>query len=149
MGIFDSLFGKKKLSLDEADKKNDAFLEKNPVAKNEEDEMMRQAAKCMSSGLFTESLNRYVEMSDKFPHKKGLYLSQAGAACFFLQEYNTAIDYYTSALENGADSSMMDDNIWEAIEILFNNTKDKSHLERYLNIFPKGNYVKTAEKLLL
>ena len=148
MGLFDSLFGKKKMTLEEADKKNDAFIAKNPIAKNDENEMMRNASKLMTSGKYSESIDLYKKLSDDFPQNKGLYESQIGAAYYFLGDYDNAIKYYVSGMNNGGDKRMMDDNIWEATEALYNKTKDKSKLEQYITLFPNGSYKKKAEKLL-
>jgi tetratricopeptide (TPR) repeat protein len=148
MGLFDSLFGKKKMTLEDADKKNDDFISKNPVAKNDENEMMRNASKLMTSGKYAESLELYKKLSEGYPGNKGLYDGQIGAAYYFLGDYDKAIEYYVSGMNNGGNKSMMDDNIWEATEALYNKTKDKSKLEYYNSLFPGGNSKKKAEKLL-
>jgi tetratricopeptide (TPR) repeat protein len=148
MGLFDSLFGKKKITLAAADKKNDDFIAKNPIAKNDENEMMRNASKLMTSGNYAESLDLYKKLSENYPQNKGLYESQIGVGYYFLGDYNKAIEYYVSGMNNGGDKNMMDDNIWEATEALYNQTEDKSKLEQYKILFPNGNYKKKAEKLL-
>jgi hypothetical protein len=56
MGLFDSLFGKKKMTLEDADKKNDEFIGKNPVAKNDEDEMMRKI--CRVDGAVQKTIGK-------------------------------------------------------------------------------------------
>lgn len=148
MGLFDFLFGKKKMSLEEADKINDKFIAKNPTPVNDENALMRQAAKSMSSRNFGDAIDSYTKLAELYPAKKGLYESQIGAAFFFLGNYTKALEYYVSALKNGADKNMMDDNIWEASEELFNTNKDKKVLENYLEIFPDGRYKKQANTLL-
>ncbi|MCW3084163.1 MAG: hypothetical protein JWP12_1529 [Bacteroidetes bacterium] len=148
MGLFDSLFGKKKMTLENADKKNDDFIAKNPVAKNDEDELMRNASKLMTSAKYAESLELYKKISESYPEKKGLYDSQVGVAYYFLGDYDKAIEYYVSGMNNGAHKSMMDDNIWEATEALYGKTKDKSKVEYYISLFPGGSHKKEAEKLL-
>lgn len=149
MGLFDFLFGKKKLTLEEADKINDKYIAKNPTPANDENGLMRQAAKAMSSKNFGDAVDLYTKLAEQYPSNKGLYESQIGAAYFFLGNFVKAIEYYISALYNGADKRMMDDNIWEATEELFHQTKDKNLLDNYLQIFPTGNYRKQAEMLLL
>lgn len=148
MGFFDFLFGKKKTTLAQADKKNDAYLAANPVPANDENAWMRQAAKLMSSGQFAESAELYGKLANEYPAKRGLYQSQVGAAHFFLGEYEKALDHYVTALQNGADASMMDDNIWEAAEVLYKKQGTKTWVEKYLQLFPKANHKKAAEKLL-
>lgn len=44
--------------------------------------------------------------------------------------------------------SMMDDNIWEATEILYEQTGDAVHVEAYKTNSPNGAYLKKANKLL-
>ncbi|MDD3877084.1 MAG: hypothetical protein PHT69_10710 [Bacteroidales bacterium] len=147
MGLFDFLFKKKSLTLEEADKLNDTFIAKNPIPKDDENSMMRQAAKLMSGQQFEDSIELYTKLAENYPANRGLYQSQIGAAYYFLADYNKAISFYTAALNNGADKGMMDDNIWEATEALFKQTGEKAHLDNYKLLFPEGNYVKKAEKL--
>jgi tetratricopeptide (TPR) repeat protein len=157
MGFFDFIFGKKKLTLEEADKKNDAFFAKNPVAKNEENELMRNAAKLMSSKQFNECIAAYTHLAQSYPSNQGLYEGQIGAAYYFLDDYDKAVEYYELGLQHGANASMMDDNIWEAaeefakVDVLLEDgrvIKPKHLVERYIALFPKGNHIKKAQKAL-
>jgi len=148
MGLFDFLFGKKKMTLETADKTNDKFIAKNPVPTNDENDLMRKAAKSMSSQNFAEAIELYTQLANRYPTNKGLYEGQIGAAYYFLGDYAKAIESYTSALHNGGDKNMMDDNIWEAAEAIYGQTKDKKAIEEYVVVFPNGNYKKKAEKLL-
>jgi len=148
MGLFDFLFGKKKMTLETADKTNDKFIAKNPVPTNDENDLMRKAAKSMSSQNFAEAIELYTQLANRYPTNKGLYEGQIGAAYYFLGDYAKAIESYTSALHNGGDKNMMDDNIWEAAEAIYGQTKDKKAIEEYVIVFPNGNYKKKAEKLL-
>ncbi|WP_445456526.1 tetratricopeptide repeat protein [Flavobacterium sp. HNIBRBA15423] len=157
MGLFNALFGKKKTSLQDLDKKNDDFIAKNPIAENDENEMMRNASKLMTSGKFSESLDLYKKLSENYPNNKDLYESQIGVAYYFLGDYENAVTYYTSSLNNGGDKSMMDDNIWEAAEAFSklefqekesSTTNTTKLIEKYLEIFPNGRYAKKAKKHL-
>jgi tetratricopeptide (TPR) repeat protein len=132
-------------------------LAKNPVAKNDENEMMRNASKLMTSKKFQESLDLYKKLSENYPDNRGLYESQVGAAYYFLGEYEKAVEYYISAMNNGGNKSMMDDNIWEAAEafskldILLENgsiINPKNLIEKYLELFPNGSYAKKAKQVL-
>ncbi len=144
------LFGrkKKKVSLQEADKMNQEFIANNPQAKDSEDALMRQASSAMTSGNFSNALALYTQMANEFPAKKGLYLSQVGAAHYFLEDYEAAIEAYVDARNNGMDESMIDDNIWEACETIYKKTDDKAALQKYLELCPNGGYVKKANKWL-
>jgi len=103
----------------------------------------------MTSGKFDKSIQLYQKLADTYLEKKGLYLSQVGAAYYFLEDYATAIEYYIKAKENGADSAMIDDNVWEACETIYETDKtDKTAIEKYLEYYPNGNYTKKAKKLL-
>lgn len=157
MGLFDALFGKKKMSLKNADQKNDEFIAKNPVPENDENELMRKASKLMTSEKYTESLELYKKLAEEYPANKGLYESQVGAAYFFLGEYENAVEHYVVSLNNGGDRDMMDDNIWEAAEAYSDLnilTEDGSVvspnglIEKYLELFPEGSYAKKARKIL-
>lgn len=149
MGLFDFLFGKKKTTLAEANKMNEAHFTANPAPKNDEDALMREASSAMTSGNFDKSIQLYQKLADTYSEKKGLYLSQVGAAYYFLKDYTKAIEYYLKAKENGADSAMIDDNIWEACETIYEMDKtDKTAIEKYVEYYPNGSYTKKAKKLL-
>ena len=148
MGLFDFLFGKKTTTLSDADQANDRFIAKNPVPQDDENALMRSAAKLMSGGQFMEAVEAYAALAEKYPAKKGLYESQVGAGYYFLGDYAKAIDAYTSALRNGGDKNMMDDNIWEAAEALYGQTKDTAPVRAYLELFGGGSHKKKAGKLL-
>ncbi|WP_130736787.1 tol-pal system YbgF family protein [Flavobacterium sp. J27] len=157
MGLFNALFGKKKSTLQDLDEKNDDFIAKNPIAQNDENEMMRNASKLMTSGKFSESLDLYKKLSENYPNNKGLYESQIGVAYHFLGDYENAVAYYISSLNNGGDKSMMDDNIWEAAEAFSklesqekgsSTTNTTKLIEKYWELFPNGRYAKKAKKHL-
>ncbi len=148
MGIFSFLFGKKKLSLEDADKRNDKFIKKNPTPANQENEDMRNASKALTSGRFDDAIQLYTVMSEKYTEKKGLYLSQVGASYFFLGNYDKAIELYMDGKDAGADEGMMDDNVWEACLEIHKQENNNEPIERYLKYFPNGGYVKKANKIL-
>ncbi len=144
------LFGKKKkgISLEDANKMNQEFIANNPQTKDSEDALMRQASSAMTSGKFNDAIHLYTQLANEYPGKKGLYLSQVGAAHFFLEDYEKAIDAYVDARHNGMDESMIDDNIWEACETIYKKTDDQAALQKYLDLCPDGGYVKKANKWL-
>lgn len=136
------------MTLADADKANKKFEARNPVPKNEEDALMRQAAGAMSSRNFETAIHLYEKLAEQYPAKKGLYLSQVGAGYYFTGDMEKAIELYLLARDNGADSRMMDDNLWEACETLYKSTGDIAALNRYLEYCPEGQYVKKAQKIL-
>ncbi|GAA4275588.1 tetratricopeptide repeat protein [Aquimarina mytili] len=148
MGLFSFLFGKKKMTLEQANQKNQEYVAQNPEPKNDENAMMRQASIMLTSGKFEEAIELYKKLAENYPENKGLYLSQVGAAWYFLNDFQKAIQYYKEARENGANESMMDDNIWEASEAIYKNNNDKNAIEKYLEYYPDGSYVKKAKKIL-
>ena len=148
MGLFSNLFGKKKITLEQANDKNTEFIAKNPEAENNENALMRQASSALTNGEYEKSIELYEKMASDFPENRGLYLSQVGAAHHFLNDYNTAIEYYVKAKNEGADDNMIDDNIWEACEEIYKNNNDKTSIEKYLEYYPSGNYAKKAKKIL-
>ncbi|GAA3649446.1 tetratricopeptide repeat protein [Flavivirga jejuensis] len=148
MGLFNSLFGKKKMTLDEANAKNQDFITKNPEPKDDENSLMRQASNMLTNRKFDESIEFYKRLAENYPENKGLYLSQVGVGFYFLNDFDKAIEYYLKAKNEGADSNMMDDNIWEACEAIYNKNNDKKAIERYLEYYHNGNYAKKAKKIL-
>lgn len=149
MGLFD-FFRKKKssITLDEGNAINQSYIENNPVPENDENALLRQGSSLLTSRDFQGSIQVFQQMVEKFPAKKGLYLSQIGANYYFMGEYQMAIDYYVKGLEAGGDRSMMDDNIWEATEEVYQAEPGPAPVQRYLDLFPNGNSKKKAEKLL-
>lgn len=142
------LFGKKKLTLEEANEKNEKYLSKNQEPQNDENSLMRQASSALTKGEFEKSIELYQKLANDYPEKKGLYLSQVGAAHYFLGDFTKAIEYYIKARDIGADSNMIDDNIWEACEAVYKNNSDKIEIEKYLEYCPNGSYTKKAKKIL-
>jgi hypothetical protein len=104
----------------------------------------------LATQKFDEAIAAYEAIAADFPHRRGDAESQIGAAYYFKGDYIRAIELYVAARENGADSDMMDDNIWEAVETLANATKDadakRRWLARYLELCPRGKYQKYALK---
>ena len=148
MGLFDIFKkGGKKIDLNEADEINKEYLRENPEPANNEDALMRKAASLISGQKFAEGIELYKQMANDFPANKGTYLSQVGVGYFFLNDFNSAIDYYAQAYANGFDKSMSDDNIWEACEAIYKQNKDKEILSKYLQLFPGGKHTKDANKL--
>lgn len=148
MGLFDFIFGKKKITLDEANKVNEDFIRKNPTPKDEENALVRKASSLLTSRNFEASIEVYQQLAEKFPENKGLYLSQIGANYFFMQSYEKALQIYIEALQAGAHKDMMDDNIWEVCEVLYKQSQDKGRLTQYLSLFPAGSHSKKAQSLL-
>jgi tetratricopeptide (TPR) repeat protein len=147
MGLFNNLFGKKKITLEEGEKIHEKAYAMAPPA-NDEDGLVKQATKLMVSKKFAESIEVYGNLVEQFPKNKALYQSQIGAGHYFLGDYTKAIDYYSLAMRHGSDKDMMDDNVWEAIEALYKQSKDVNVFEKYKQLFPSGSYVKKADKYL-
>jgi len=118
MGLFDFIFGKTKKDLESLDQINDELIKNNPGTADDEQAYLKRASKLLTSQHFKEAIQAYSEMCEKFPANKGVYQSQIGAAWYFLGNFEKAIDFYKQAKENGADASMMDDNIQEALDAL-------------------------------
>ncbi len=147
MGLFDFLFGRKKLTMEEADAIGDQFAPKNAPPMSEQAQT-RLAIKLMTSRKYQESIDAYQALMVQFPESKATFLSQIGVGHYFLGDYPKAIEYYVAARDNGEHADIMDHNIWEACETIFKNTGDKAAVERYLVLCPGGSNTKAANKLL-
>lgn len=145
--MFDFLFVRKK-SLQEAQDKQEEFLKNNPEPKDTEDALMRKASYLLTSGNFNESLEIYKQLAEEYPTNKGLYLSQVGANYYFLGQYDSAIEAYILARDNGMNPDMIDDNIWEVCEERYQQTNDLFFIRQYLDLCPNPNHRKEANKLL-
>lgn len=104
----------------------------------------------LSAGAYDEMIAFNHQIIEKYPNTNAVGNSYnfIGVACFFKKDYQNAIHYYIKAMENGMDRFMMDDNVWEATEIIYKNTKNKSVLEDYKHYFPNGEYIKKVNKWL-
>ncbi len=177
MGLLDNIFGKKKdknirVERDEANPENVVVYAKVSDGTSqgisiEELESLTQEAdeildstdlgkismytnNLLSKGAYDEMIAFSHQVIEKYPNTNAVGNSYnfMGVACFFKKDYQNAIHYYIKAMENGMDKMMMDDNVWEAVEIIYKQTKDKTVLEDYKHYFPNGEYIKKANKLL-
>lgn len=113
-----------------------------------EENELRQASMFLTKGKFDKAKDLFDKMSEKYPHKKGLYHSQIGVAYFYYENYDKALEHYTKAMLEGFNKKMSDDYIWETCGMLFNKTKKKDVLNHYVELFPKRTYVKQAQEIL-
>ena len=104
----------------------------------------------LSAKAYDEMIAFNHQIIEKYPNTNAVGNSYnfIGVACFFKKDYPNAIYYYIKAMENGMDVFMMDNNIWEATEIIYKESKNKAVLEDYLHYFPEGEYSNKAKKLL-
>ncbi len=96
-----------------------AALQREAMARIDDSDLpvsqkINAAARLLVGGAFREAIAAYEEIMRLHPETTADCEGQIGAAYFFLKDYETAIDYYERALANGADPSMMRDNIEEA-----------------------------------
>ncbi|MCC7381111.1 MAG: hypothetical protein IT384_04740 [Deltaproteobacteria bacterium] len=146
MGLFSSLFGKASRTeqFEEAKKARNDFLATASV--DPEAAAFNAASALMLDQRFRETIEAYARLGEQYPERRGDCESQIGAAQYFLGELSQALDSYVRARDHGADQDMMDDNIWEVCEALHKKGDGKA-VARYLELCPKGKYVKKARKL--
>jgi tetratricopeptide (TPR) repeat protein len=118
------------------------------VSQNNESQAMNFAAQLMMKAQYKQTIAYYSAIAIQYPVKQGLCESQIGAAYYFLGDYTQAIEYYVQARENGMNPDMMDDNIWEACETIYQKTNQLNAIALYLKLCPEGNYAKDAKILL-
>ena len=104
----------------------------------------------MGGQKYDEMIAFNQQIIDKYPNTNAVGNGHnfIGVAYFFKKDYQKAMDHYYLAAENGMDSGMMDDNIWEATELLYQQSGDPTYLENYKEKSPNGAYIKKANKLL-
>lgn len=148
MGFLGSLFKKTttEADFDAAKAERAKFLSKSGPGDNETAEA-NHASGLMLDRKYAECIAAYEALAAKYPERRGDADSQIGAAHYFLGDFHKAIEFYVSARKNGADESMMDDNLWEACEALVKKG-EKAAAQRYLELCPEGSYVKQAKKAL-
>lgn len=148
MKILDFFFANKKLSTRTLGQSGVVFVSEQLITKKDEKEILLLAYNFFENKKFDKSIETFKLLSEVYPNNKGYYLSQMGLSYYFLDDYVKAIEIYNNALKHGADTQMIDDNIWEATEALYEESKDKSFIERYVLTFPEGKYRKRAVRLL-
>jgi tetratricopeptide (TPR) repeat protein len=134
------------ISFEEAKQLRESFLA--IAEQDDESAAFNAASDLMLSKAFSECIQAYKQLSEKYPNRQGDCYSQIGAAYYFLEDYEQAIRFYVLARDSGADEDMMDDNIWEACETIYRKKNNKSAIEKYKELCPNGNYLKQANKLL-
>lgn len=115
---------------------------------DDQSKQINAAAKLMTSGAYQECIEAYTLIMEKYPNRKPDCEMNIGAGYFFLADYDNAIDHYIISRSLGMDKEMIDDNVWEACEKAFATKNDVSYINKYIQLFPEGNYVKKAKKLL-
>lgn len=159
MGFFDFFKSKKNeqmgfvsdnkqkgMSFEEANALRDSFL--SIMSQDDRSKQFNAAAGMLLKKAYDPCIEAYTLLGEKYPDELGLCESQIGAAYYFKEEYEKAVEYYVAAMNHGSDASMMDDNIWEAYEVLYQKTQDKSYIEKYKALFPNGSYISKANKIL-
>lgn len=133
-------------SFKEAKKIQDELLSSLSQEKEETKEI-NKAAQLLVNQQFDEAIKAYESLCEKYPNSRGIYESQIGAAFFFKNDYHTAVEYYLKSMDHGFTDDA-DYNLWEAYEILYKQSKDNSYINKYLKLFPNGEYVSQANKIL-
>lgn len=113
----------------------------------EETKETNKAAQLLVNQRFDEAIKAYMDLCEKYSHSRGLFESQIGAAYFFKDDFETAVEYYLKSMEHGYSDSA-DYNLWEAYEILYKQSKDIGYIKKYLRLFPNGDYVQQANNIL-
>ena len=177
MGFFDFLFGKKKnkhvqvqhseedpnqvqVYAKVSDGQSDGLSQEavqalsaeldQVIASNDLGKISQHNAKLMSSGQYDAMIDFNRAVIECYPNTNASGNSHnfMGVAYFFKKDYANAVEHYHQAMKQGMDMGMMDDNIWEATELLYQQTGNSAALERYLELLPDGNYAKQARKLM-
>lgn len=158
MGIFDSIFRKKKDDL--VAHTNDVSMQdmekiQNSLQGKMDDSVynntFNQACRLVPKGQYAEALAMFenVKANTADAHQKGNCDNQIGVCHFFMNDFEKAIEAYANSIQNGFDRSMADDNIWEACEKLMQRDHDKARwAKHYLELLPNGNYKGKAQKHL-
>ncbi len=118
------------------------------MATNDRDKEFNFASGLMLKGAYQPCIEAYEKLMEKYPDSLGSCESQIGAAHFFLGDYEKAIQFYLQARDHGMDADMMDDNLWEACDTLYQVDGNKAHIERYIELCPDGSYVRKAQRIL-
>jgi hypothetical protein len=127
--------------------------------------MVDAAHRLRWAGLYTEAVEAYTDLGQRFP---ALAPTCAGAIgeCHLswaadqrgitpeqrLHSYDVAIQWFTSALHQGADSEEVEESFWTACEAAASEAGDvrigSEYVELYQQTFPKGEYRHEASQLL-
>lgn len=132
-----------------ARQKNSSSTELSKLLQNNRlNTAINYACQLLTQEHYHQSIDSFEQIMLHAPNQKGLCENQIGAAYFFLDQYDKAIEAYLRSLDYGFDIKMLDYNIWEAAEVHFQNSGDNSLIKVYLQYFPNGNASTTAQQLL-
>ena len=110
--------------------------------------LLDSAMALMNNRKYQESMNIFLMMVDSFPESRGFYLGLVGTDYALQKKYDTSIEYFVKARDNGDDTSRVDDNIWLASKASYRQDKDLAHIKKYLTLCPSGNHLKEAKKFM-
>ena len=100
------------------------------------------------SGKIDQAASLFTQMAENYPENKSSYLNSLGASYHMMQKYDKAIEIYMESMEAGERSSTIDDNIWESCEYKYQQDKDNSIMNKYLELFPEGVHAEEAKSIL-
>ncbi len=98
-------------------------------------EMINLAGKLLTSQKFEEAIELYEKIILRFPNETPQCLNAIGACQYYLENYETAIDYYIKALEAGELRSRVEYNVWESCQSIIVSSNDKKDKMKWLFFF--------------
>lgn len=105
------------------------------------------AAGLMLDKDFTGSIKAYEQVIEKYPDRKGQCLGQIGVGEFFLGNYEKALEKYIESKDCGEENETSEYNIWEVCELM-HGKGISGQIEKYVDLYPQGKFIKKANKLL-
>lgn len=111
-------------------------------------QLINIAGKLFTGQQFEEAIKVYENTIIRFPLETPQCLNSIGACYYYLEEYETAIEYYMKALEAGEAMDRVDYNVWESCDALIKATNNRNEQMKW-KFFYEEHFPNGAHKIVL
>jgi tetratricopeptide (TPR) repeat protein len=111
-------------------------------------ELFLFATEQLQKGAYEYCIELYQHLCTRYSDMESSCQYQIGMARFFLGEYEQAVECYLAAYGQGVNVETIEDDIWEAYEMLYKETQNIAYIIQYMEYCPCGRYVKEAKKIV-
>ena len=135
-------------SFEKAKEVRDEYVKKITLSEDE------QAYDNAMSYIYTQDFGKCISALEKvilkYPDWTSAALNSIGACYFYMKKYELALEYYQKSLASSGkyEKEMVDNNIWEVCEKLYQIKGDHQYIQKYLDHFPEGKEKSAALKIL-
>jgi len=114
------------LNFEQASELQDEFINSLAEEGTTADQLVNLAGRLLTNQKFTEAIKTYEAIMIRFPSETPQCLNAMGACYFYLDEFETAINYYLKAYESGEMRDTIEYNVWESCDALIKQSGEKN-----------------------